>query len=245
VTDGFTRTGAQSLERLVESEDNRTVSGFDLDVETTIRLLRDSNNAFHTQINDILLTAFAHALAELTGERENYIVLEGHGREPLDPRVDPARTVGWFTSMFPVRLVAQADMRASLRGIKESLRRIPRKGIGYGALFGYDRALLPRINFNYLGQFGTDDGAASDAGWRITLEGAGTAVHPDNRDGNIMTINGYVIDGRLGFTFVTKLGQSTADSMVRRYRELLVELVDGLSTMDRSYLTPADIDHVC
>src|SRR5947207_16025877 len=86
-----------------------------------------------------------------------------------------------------------------------------------------------RQRSDYLGQFGTDDGAASDAGWRITLEGAGTAVHPDNRDGNIMTINGYVIDGRLGFTFVTKLGQSTADSMVRRYRELLVELVDGLS----------------
>ncbi|MDT0343962.1 non-ribosomal peptide synthetase [Streptomyces litchfieldiae] len=239
VLDGFARTGDAGLRALVQSQDTRTVSACDLDAATTDRLIQDTNRAFHTQINDVLLTALAHALGEVTGQRVNHIILEGHGREEIDPRLDVSRTVGWFTTMFPVRLAASDDYRTSLRDIKETLRAIPAKGIGYGAFFGYDNDRLPRINFNYLGRFGGADGS-----WRITREPAGVAVHPANTDPNLVTINGMVLDGRLTFTFVSKLGERAADLLADRFRHTLVELIDELSAMERTYLTPSDVAHV-
>ncbi|AHH99497.1 amino acid adenylation domain-containing protein [Kutzneria albida] len=243
VDEEFARGGDAALRALVHSEDTRTVAGFELDRETTGKLISGSNHAHHTQINDILLTAFAHALAEVTGQRVNHVILEGHGREEIDPGLDVSRTVGWFTTMFPVRLEARPDPQDSLRTIKETLRAVPAKGIGYGPCRGYDSSRLPRINFNYLGQFGADDPADARA-WRITREPAGQAVHPDNRDGNIMTINGMVLDGRLSFTIVNKLGTETGQLVADRFRQALVALVEDLAAADRGYLTPSDVDHV-
>ena len=57
---------------------------------------------YNTQINDVLLTALGRAWAKWTGSRTLYTNLEGHGRENLFEDVDVSRTVGWFTSIFPV-----------------------------------------------------------------------------------------------------------------------------------------------
>ena len=73
------------------------------------------------------------------------IDLEGHGREEIFADVDLSRTVGWFTSLFPVRLDAGAlDLAGGLGGrpalgralksIKEQLRAVPDNGLGYGLL---------------------------------------------------------------------------------------------------------------
>ncbi|WP_329325160.1 non-ribosomal peptide synthetase [[Kitasatospora] papulosa] len=240
----FARTGDESLRSLVVSEDTRTVSELMLDRESSHRLLRESHHAYHTQINDLLLTAFSHALRDITGEQAHYILLEGHGREDVGGRVDVSHTVGWFTTMFPVRLTAGPDYRSSLRETKETLRAIPKKGIGYGALYGYDGSRLPRINFNYLGQFDNDEAMGAEPRWRITREDAGAAVHPDNRDGNIMTVNGWVVDGRLTFNISNKLGQEKGDYFTRRFEHSLIGLVEELAEMERTYLTPSDVDGV-
>ncbi len=87
------------------------------------------------------------------------IQLEGHGREDLFEDTDLSRTVGWFSSLFPVRLTPHIAPGASLCGIKEQLRAVPNKGIGYGVLrhmadstFAQQLAAA-RVTFNYLGQF--------------------------------------------------------------------------------------------
>lgn len=240
----FEQTGDEALRRLVLSEDTRTVSELTLDRDTSRRLLRESHHTYHTQINDLLLTAFAHALCDVTGESTHHILLEGHGREDIDPRLDVSRTVGWFTTMFPVRLSAEPEYLATLLTTKETLRAVPEKGIGYGALHGYDARRLPRINFNYLGQLDNEDTAGPDTRWRITREDVGASVHPANRDGNILTINGWIVDGQLTFTIVNKLGQKTGDRLARRFESSLARLVEELSSVERSYLTPSDVDHV-
>ncbi|MED4567809.1 condensation domain-containing protein, partial [Bacillus atrophaeus] len=99
-----------------------------------------------------------------TGESKLRIAMEGHGRENILPNVDISRTVGWFTSMYPVLLEIQkksGELGTAVKTVKDTLGRIPQKGTGYGILkyitkpenksiqFGG----APEIGFNYLGQF--------------------------------------------------------------------------------------------
>ncbi|SFB04739.1 non-ribosomal peptide synthase domain TIGR01720/amino acid adenylation domain-containing protein [Amycolatopsis marina] len=146
----------------------RTVSAR-LGAETTDTLLHAAPSAYHTQVNDLLISALATVLARWTGRNRLLIGMEGHGREDLFPDVDLSRTVGWFTTHFPVPLSVPPDDDPSelIKSIKEQLRAVPRRGIGYDALRylteqGHVLATQeqPQISFNYLGQW--DTGIAGD-----------------------------------------------------------------------------------
>ncbi len=133
--------------------------------EETQALLKDVPAAFGTSINDVLLTAVASAFAHWTSENSLLVDLEGHGREDIFDDVDLSRTVGWFTSLYPVRLQLPKGrpLADRLKAVKGQLHRIPNHGIGYGLL----RYLNPKaevrqrlesqpkaeVAFNYLGQF--------------------------------------------------------------------------------------------
>ena len=133
--------------------------------EETRALLQRVPASYHTQVNDVLLTALGRALQHWTGGEAFRIDLEGHGREDLFGDVDLSRTVGWFTTMFPVRLELDANLGEgeALKSVKEQLRRVPDRGMSYGLLRylrddSETRAALaqaPRSDllFNYLGQF--------------------------------------------------------------------------------------------
>ncbi|MFN6483321.1 MULTISPECIES: non-ribosomal peptide synthetase [unclassified Nostoc] len=112
---------------------SRIVSVY-LSVEQTRALLQDVPGAYNTQINDVLLTALVQTFARWTGFHSLLIDLEGHGREDLFEDVDLSRTVGWFTSIFPVllKLEDRFDTGEVLKSVKEQLRRIPNRGIDYG-----------------------------------------------------------------------------------------------------------------
>ena len=132
--------------------------------EETLAVLQDVPRLYHTQINDVLLTALAQAFACWTGQRSLYLDLEGHGREDVLPGIDIPRTVGWFTSLFPVRLELGPVQHVGeeLKAVKEELRRLPHRGMSYGVLRYLSdnpairqalEALPPaEISFNYLGQ---------------------------------------------------------------------------------------------
>jgi amino acid adenylation domain-containing protein/non-ribosomal peptide synthase protein (TIGR01720 family) len=130
-----------------------------LSLEETETLLRRVPAIHHTQVNDVLLAAFAASMREWTGERDAWVNLEGHGREPLFDDMDLSRVVGWFTSLYPVRLeVSSLEPGALLRSVREQLTRIPQNGVGFGIAryLAGDAALAalpePEISFNYLGQ---------------------------------------------------------------------------------------------
>ncbi|MFG2001070.1 condensation domain-containing protein [Spirillospora sp. NPDC048911] len=144
----------------------------DLPADVTGPLLTDVPAAFHGRANDVLLTGLALAVAEWRrGDDPAVLIdLEGHGREEIVPGVDLSRTVGWFTSIFPVRLDAGpidwADVveggqavGTALKKVKEQLREIPDNGVGYGLLRHLNPATrerlaggAPQIAFNYLGR---------------------------------------------------------------------------------------------
>ncbi len=140
-----------------------------LSARETSELLHTVPRVYNTQINDVLLASLLLAFCRSHGWRRFLVDLEGHGREEILPDVDISRTVGWFTSLFPVLLELEAGDRDAvnpgivLKGVKEQLRRVPEHGIGYGVLryLSSDERLrerlaaVPRadIQFNYLGQF--------------------------------------------------------------------------------------------
>ncbi|MFD5335596.1 non-ribosomal peptide synthetase [Streptomyces hawaiiensis] len=167
----------------VANERLRTVS---VGPEVTAALLNEIPAKFHTGVNDVLLTALAVALARRRrdlGQDQTFahIELEGHGREAgfvagsagFEPEL--SRTVGWFTTLFPVTVdpgtaadfTAPAYLAAALKAVKEDLARVPDNGISYGALrylthSEFD-APAPQVLFNYLGRFAA--GASGD--WQL------------------------------------------------------------------------------
>src|SRR4029078_91085 len=113
----------------------KSVSAY-LNVDETNALLHDVPRAYNTQANDVLLTALHQAFAVWTESASLLIDLEGHGRPEFLDDLDLSRTVGCYTALFPVllRLEDKANPGQAVKAIKEQLRQIPNRGIGYGLL---------------------------------------------------------------------------------------------------------------
>ncbi|MCP4663284.1 MAG: amino acid adenylation domain-containing protein, partial [bacterium] len=173
-----------------------------LSADETRALLQEVHQAYRTRINDVLLAAVLQAFGNWTGERTLLVDMEGHGREELE-ELDLSRTVGWFTSIFPVLLERFDDPGDLLKAVKERLRSIPGGGVGYGLLrylneetAGCLRELEPaRVVFNYLGQL--DAALPPTSALRPAAESAGPAVGAQGRRRYLLEINGGVEDGCL------------------------------------------------
>ena len=192
-----------------------------LPADVTAPLLTAVPGAFHGRVNDVLLTALVVAVAGWRRRRAHgkgtsnavLIDLEGHGREQqLFEGVDLTRTVGWFTSLFPVRLDAGAlNLEEALEGgaalgqafkrIKEQLRALPDGGLGYGLLRHLNPETAPalaglatpQIGFNYLGRFAR----AQAADWQIAPEIealGGGGIDPDMPFGHSLEVNAVTLD---------------------------------------------------
>ena len=145
--------------------------------KVTAPLLNRVAGAFHARINDVLLTGLALSILKWrrrhTSDGNSVLIdLEGHGREGIFDGIDLSRTVGFFTTIFPVRLdpgtldleeawTGGEALGKALKSIKEQLRSIPDNGIGYGLLRYLNPETAPvlsglaksQIDFNYLGRF--------------------------------------------------------------------------------------------
>ncbi|MGP4045430.1 amino acid adenylation domain-containing protein [Streptomyces sp. 2A115] len=173
--------------------------------DETTALLRQVPVAYRTRPNDVLLAALARAL----GPGPVAINLEGHGREQLFDGVDISRTVGWFTTQFPVtvelpEMADIADWGPALKAVKEQLRAVPRNGLGHDALRylgrnGAPNATRPHVNFNYLGQFApldTRGGFYSGREFPLT-----DALHPDEIRPFALEVTAETTGGELIFTW--------------------------------------------
>jgi len=206
------------------------------DAERTAALLRDVPQVYGTQVNDVLLAALGRVLRDWTGRDRVLLDLEGHGREELFDGVDLSRTVGWFTSMFPVALdVPDGDWGGVLKSVKEQLRAVPRRGVGYGALrylTGTAPVVEPAISFNHLGRFGDGDG-----------EGLGGSAHPDQRRAHLLDVVSRVGGDRLEVTWYYSAAVHTEATVRRRADDLLAALagiVEHCARPDAGGRTPSD-----
>ncbi|MEN3304154.1 MAG: hypothetical protein V7603_356 [Micromonosporaceae bacterium] len=202
-----------------------------LDAAQTRALLHDVPEVYRTQVNDVLLAALARVLGRWTGQDRVLVDLEGHGREELFDGVDLSRTVGWFTTMYPVALATSAEdpWGTAIKTVKEQLRSVPRRGFGYGALRhlagadGLDGS-RPEVSFNYLGQFGWQ--RPGDGLFRVAPGGLDSQVDPAARRAHLLDIVGSVEAGRLGFTWVYSRDLHDEATIVELAERLLGALRD-------------------
>ncbi|HEV7628557.1 MAG TPA: condensation domain-containing protein, partial [Streptomyces sp.] len=187
--------------------------------DRTRALLTEVGAAFHCGVEPVLLTGFSLALEEWRRRRgldsgDVLVDLESHGRPDVDG-VELSRTVGWFTSVFPVRLeptgcewndvwTAGPALGQALKAVKESLRTVPDRGVGYGVLRYLDprtrpelaELSSPQLGFNYLGRMS----AAQDTDWGLTTDAA--ALEGDEQHegaalpgGHLIDVNSLTVDG--------------------------------------------------
>jgi amino acid adenylation domain-containing protein/non-ribosomal peptide synthase protein (TIGR01720 family) len=178
-----------------------------LSPEETRVLLQEVPATYHTQINDALLAALAQAVADWTGQPYVLVDLEGHGREDIIEGVDLSRTVGWFTTVFPLllRVERDTDPGSAVQNVKERLRAVPNRGIGFGSLRylsddDYIRKQLeelprPEMSFNYLGQL--DRALRASSFFALSREPAGPARSRRQARSHRMEIDACVVRGRL------------------------------------------------
>ncbi len=223
-----------------------------LDEAETRALLQDVPAAYRTRIDDVLLAALARVLGAWTGSAAVLVELEGHGREPIFEDVDLSRTTGWFTSIYPVRLALPAggDPGALLKSVKEQLRAVPRRGVGFGILrwLGSDatRARLaalpqPEVSFNYLGRF--DAAFADDALFRRVRGDTGPTHAPEGGRSHLVEVNALVTGGRLevGWTFAEGVhSRATLERIAAAYLDALRALVAHCTAEGAGGCTPSD-----
>jgi len=179
--------------------------------QETRALLTEVPSTYNTQINDLLVTAMAHALADWTGEKAQLINLEGHGREEVVDGVDLSRTVGWFTTDYPV-CIAEApsfEPGEAIRATKEKLRAVPRNGIGFGlarylsedaeTVAAMSAVPSAMVGFNYLGQF--DQVFGADARFRYSSDDFGEAMGADGQRVFVLEAYGLISGGKLVMDF--------------------------------------------
>ncbi|MHC8406480.1 non-ribosomal peptide synthetase [Pseudomonas sp. TMB3-21] len=221
-----------------------------LDAEATRQLLQQAPSAYRTQVNDLLLNALARVMCRWTGHESALIQLEGHGRETLFDDIDLTRTVGWFTSAYPLRLTPLAEQGASIKAIKEQLRAVPHKGLGYGVLryladdpCRQTMAALPvaPITFNYLGQF--DQSFGADALFRPLDEPVGAAHDEHAPLPNELSVDSQVYGGELvlRWTFsAERYNPQTIDDLANAYLGELHSVIEHCLEDAAGGLTPSD-----
>jgi len=229
----------------------KTVS-FTLTEEQTRLLLQEVPQAYNTQINDILLTALVQAFGRWTGNYKLLLDMEGHGRENVIESVNLSRTVGWFTSIFPVFFTLENLHHPGecLKSIKEQLRQIPNRGFDYGIgyylnsdltiqspLKNYPKA---QISFNYLGQFTSHQ--IGEMGWKLSQESSGSIHSPLGQRSHLIAIHGIVVDGQLDMEWQYSENfhhQTTIKNLAAAYRDSLESLINHCLSAEGGY-TPSD-----
>ena len=228
-----------------------------LGVEETQALLQDVPAAYGTRIDEVLLTALAQTLGTWADCTEIAIDLEGHGREDLFSEIDLSRTVGWFTSVYPVLLHLEKDMPIgeALKAVKDQLRRIPNRGIGYGILRylgsqGDARTWLtslpsPQVRFNYLGQF--DQIFAANALFKLANESAGLTRDGKNQDPYVFDINITTFNRRLNIAWSYDPHQyrhKTIEGLGSAYVNSLNMLINHCLSPEAGGYTPSDFPDI-
>ncbi|PZD92947.1 non-ribosomal peptide synthetase [Paenibacillus sambharensis] len=219
--------------------------------EETVKLTTDANKPYQTRTLELLICALTRSLTRWTGGEEAVVMLEGHGREDVLDGIDLSETVGWFTTMYPVRLRREGgDLSSQIKSCKEQLRRIPHNGFYYGirhympphpALVMEERQL---VRFNYLGEL---DRAFDTPYFELSGESHG----PDTGEGNPLTclvdINAYITGGRLQLDIGYSTGQFRPET-IRYFAEHLEQgirdIIQHCVLTEQVDFTPSDFGTV-
>ncbi|MGG1878419.1 condensation domain-containing protein, partial [Paenibacillus cisolokensis] len=238
---------AQAMQhlKLTDAEPDYMTTTLKLDTDSTEQLLYEAGRMYNMEINDLLLSALSRSAREWKGQEGMMIELEGHGREIIHKPIDIDRTVGWFTSIFPVSLPYAEDLQQHLVAVKETLRKIPNRGMGYGVIQHLGRADWEPIRheycFNYLGQLDNE----STEGRLLALSpfSAGESVARENAQAHPFTINASVLNKQLVLDITYDLNSYTPDQITHFkeiYRQAIADILAHCLAKDSTVQTASD-----
>ena len=232
---------------------------FQLETEPTRQLLTRANEPFSTETNDLLLTALASGIQKTFRIDRICLDLEGHGREDLFSQIDISRTVGWFTSVYPVLFDLSprnphedASLSHRIIQVKEYLRNIPNRGIGYGILKYLTHPqnkqdiqfnLNPTVSFNYLGQFDSD---IANLAFEVAKESTGPDQSPRSQQPYQLVVTCSVSQNRLELSVTFNKNQykpQTIDLLLENVRSGLLGIVEHCISQPHRTLTPSDMTY--
>ncbi len=240
----FLKVDRDVEKKLLKDSKNKDLS---FSQERTKDLTTRVNKAYNTEINDILLTALGLSIKQWQGLEKIVINLEGHGRENLIKDADITRTVGWFTSQYPVLLEIKKEDNLSylIKYVKESLRKVPQKGVGYQILkYLSDEEIKEyknEITFNYLGQFGTE---MNNKLFVLADLAHGDPVNLNNEKLSKIDFNGFIIDNQLTFKITYdkyEYKEENIDRLRDLYKENLEKIIRHCIEKDQTEITPSDL----
>ncbi|WP_261378075.1 condensation domain-containing protein, partial [Bacillus paralicheniformis] len=230
--------------------ENTSAVTFELSEAETRLLLTKVHEPYGTDINDILLSALSLTIREWTNGSNICINMEGHGREEIIPGMNISRTAGWFTAQYPVILKSEAaaGLPETIKNVKETLRRIPDKGIGYGILryltdrkkAGADFSIKPDISFNYLGQI--DREVQTDFFGPSSYD-MGRQVSERSEALYALSFSGIISKEKfiLSCSFNTEeYDRQTVQGLMDRFKASLTALIDHCTAKEEREFTPSD-----
>lgn len=228
-------------------------TAFGLNKAYTEKLLTQANRSFNTSSSDILLTAFLLGVHQYFNNTNILVDLEGHGREDSKQGMNVSRTVGWFTSIYPVLLQkSSAELPDIIKQVKDTVRRIPNKGIDYLiARYMEEDNQLPaslfqrqaQVSFNYLGQL---DAGATALSYSILPVPAATDTSGNIRQLYNWNIIAAVTNGELEVQLLYSKKQykeETIANFLDVFNSKLVSVIDYCCGYDKTELSPSDLQY--
>ncbi|WP_018753423.1 non-ribosomal peptide synthetase [Paenibacillus sanguinis] len=217
--------------------------------EETEALQIRAHEAFQTQAQDLLIAALVRTIHIHSNRDLVRLELEGHGRDPIVEGVDVTRTVGWFTTMFPVAIpVHRSDWEQQIRTVKTELRNIPLKGAGYGALVYMAKRLPVRlqrgVRFNYLGEI---DNQLSSLPFTFASEEHGADICPTNHTTALLDLLAFIQGKSLTITVTysrQRFHQATIESFMDHFAEHLREAIGFCCGKEGTMFDVSDFDTI-
>ncbi|MCY8185278.1 amino acid adenylation domain-containing protein [Bacillus inaquosorum] len=250
------------IDGTIANESKRSTISFTLNDKETAALLKDANSAYNTDTQDILLASVILALRHWTNQSAFKLSLESHGREDVLDGIDVSRTVGWFTAIYPLLVNLNSDlpdpeeyMVHVLKTTKDTLRRVPDKGFGYGVIKyltppdkkDIDFTGSPEISFNYLGQFesgSTAEGPEEDA-FSFSPLGAGDDISATWNREQSLDISAIAAEGKMAVNITydnTRFQRKTMEQLSEYCRQFLLQLIEHCQNKRETEKTISDFD---
>ncbi|TES55745.1 amino acid adenylation domain-containing protein [Halalkalibacterium halodurans] len=200
--------------------------------EETESLTRTLHTTLGAKAHEILIAALMISLQQWSDTRQIKIDIEGHGRENIDPTINLSKTVGWFTTLFPVTVNfdQQYSVLQKVQRAVQELRSIPMNGIGYGLLKYMSGSILNErpadVSFNYLGHIHTE--LHTDAPFMMSSESIEPLRHAEAKRTYLLDIEGGIFDGqlKLDWMFSKNVHQkSTMINLTNEFNQVIKECV--------------------
>ncbi|MBU2708592.1 amino acid adenylation domain-containing protein [Zooshikella marina] len=210
-----------------------------LSSDTTDSLL-ERTRPLGMQPQDCLAWTLSRFLQQYTGQQSHSLWLEGHGRQHEHETLDVSRTMGWFTSRYPVRLTAKTNGREQLIDTKNQLRRCAEKGLSYGAAFSMPCTSLDGVSLNYLGRIESTESSP----WQLALAYSELSSHTENPSLHLLEVVSWLANGQLQLLVKSSLRDITAQNVAEALSAQLDMLLAELGDEQRTWLTESDVNFV-